>query len=81
MRKIEDIKKTIVTDLLCGDSSVYFEHGYPYPKLGNRKIIAVTTKEVVFLAGSKALTRLKRDELLMVEKELKNYFEYVKQTV
>ena len=81
MRKSDDIRKTIANDLLCGDSSIFFEHGYTQPKLGNRKIIAVTPQQVVFLSGAKALTRLKRDELLMVEKELKNYFEFVKTTV
>ena len=81
MRKADDIRKTITEELLCGDSSVYFEHGFQYPKLGTRKIIAVTTKQVVFLAGAKALTRLKRDELLMVENELKKYFEHIKQNV
>ena len=81
MRKTADILSTIVDDLLCGDSTVYFEHGYNSPKLGTRTIIAVSTKQVIFKSGTKSLKTLKRDELLMVEKELKNYFEFVKQTV
>ena len=81
MRTTADIFSTIVDDLLCGDSTIYFEHGYQCPKLGTRTIIGVSTKQVIFKAGTKTLKRLKRDELLMVEKELKKYYEFVKTTV
>ena len=53
MRKTADIHTTIVDDLLCGDSTIYFEHGYPYPKLGTRAIIGVSTKQVIFKVGTK----------------------------
>ena len=81
MRKTADIHTTIVDDLLCGDSTIYFEHGYPYPKLGTRAIIGVSTKQLIFKVGTKSLKALKRDELLIVEKELKKYYEFVKTTV
>ena len=77
MRKTDEIKRTIIKDLL-GNSTMYFEQGYECPKLGNRKIIAVSPKQLIFMASTKSLMSLKRNELLMVESELKKYIEYKK---
>lgn len=81
MRTTENILDNIQNNLLAGDSTIYFEHGYTYPKIGNRQIIGVTPKQVIFKVGTKSFSKLKRGDLLKIESEIINYYNFVKETV
>jgi hypothetical protein len=81
MRTREDITKNIKENLLAGDSTIYFEHGYTYPKIGNRAVIGITPKQVIFKAGTRSFSKLNRTELVKIEQEIINYYNFVKATV
>lgn len=83
MRKIEDIKKSITDDLLCGDSTVYFEHGFTnFPVIEGKTIVGVDNTHIYTKMGNKMrLKSLKKESLIKIENTLKNYFKFVAQTV
>lgn len=83
MRKIEDIKKSITDDLLKGDSTVYFEHGFTnFPVIEGKTIVGVDNTHIYTKMGNKIrLKSLKKESLIKIENTLKNYFKFVAQTV
>lgn len=83
MRKTEVIRDAIVNDLLCGDSTVYFEHGFTnFPVIEGKTIVGVTPKHVITKMGNTIrLKSLKKWDLMKVENTLKEYFNFVAQTV
>lgn len=81
MRTKKDVLNSIVNDKLCGDSTIFFEHGFTLPKIGTRILMGVDTKNAYFRSGKKTLSRLKYNELIDIEKNLINYFNFVATTV
>lgn len=81
MRTKQDVMNSIVNDKLQGDSTVFFEHGFPHPKIGTKILMGVDTKNAYFRSGKKALSRMKANELMTIEKSLTNYFDFVSKTV
>ena len=81
MRTKKDVMNSIVNDKLKGNSTVFFEHGFPLPKMGTKILMGVDTKNAYFRSGKVARTRFKSNELMTIEKALTNYFDFVSKTV
>lgn len=78
MRTLKDVLNTITEDILCGNSTIAFEHGFELPKLGTRAITMVDTTHIYYRNGDKKkLTTLNKQDLLKVEKSLREYIKFV----